>query len=587
MFYSSLSSCLRVSHTKLLGAVIVAVSVLTISKALAADFHVAPGGNDAGSGTEAQPFATLDRARIAVRQFKQAEPNRARPIVVQLRGGTYFLPWTLDLKPEDSGTAAAPVVYEAAPGETPILSAGVLITNWQVLPNGRWQATLPEVASGKWNFSQLYVNDQRRFRPVVPRDGYFFIEAAAGASKGSGPNRFKFKAGDLNPAWHNLTNIEVCAFHSWSMSRLPIKELDAAQRLVTLAGGTWSSELADLNAKTWYRLDNVADALGQPGDWYLDRPSGVLTYVPLPGEDVKTARVIAPKFQRVISIQGDVAGGTFVEHITFRGFTLAHSGWNVPPRGYSFAQAEVPVDGAFTARNARHLTIENCIVRHTGNYAVDLAAGCWDNRVEGCEFFDLGAGGVKIGVGWGGENDARQWAGRTVVRDNLVAHGGRVHPAGTGIWIGHASSNVVAHNEVFDLYQIAVSAGWSWRYGPSATHHNLIEWNHLHHLGHGVMSDLAGIYTLGEQAGSAERFNLIHDVSRARYGGWGIYYDEGSTFITVENNIAFRTEDAPFHMHWGRSNLVQNNIWAFGTNAQIQLSNLQKAGTLNLERNIF
>lgn len=553
----------------------------------AVDFHVAPSGDDANPGTVWQPFATADRARAAARELKQREPDRDLPVVVQLRGGTYFLPATVVFRPEDSGTARAPIVFEAAPGESPILSAGVLLTNWQVLPNGHWRTTLPEVAAGGWNFSQLYVNDQRRTRPVAPRDGYFFIEAAVPPSEGTAPNRFRFKAGDINPAWRNLNHIEVCAVHKWSMSRLPIASVHAGQRVVTLAGGTWGERHADLTDKIWYRLDNVAEALGQPGDWYLDRATWSLTYVPMPGEDPRLARVIAPRHDRVISLEGDVAARRFVEHLTFRGLTLAHSGWNVPPQGHSAAQSEVSVDGAFTARNTRHVTLERCVVRHTGNYAVDFSAGCWDNRVEGCELFDLGAGGVKIGPAWGGNQDRRDRSGRTVVHDNLIAHIGRVHPAGTAIWIGHAASNTVARNEVFDTYWVAIAVGWSWRYGPSPAHHNLIASNHIHQIGQAVLSDIAGIYTLGEQPGSALRYNRVHDVSRARYGGWGLYYDEGSSLIPMENNLVYRTEDAPWHMHWARSNVVANNIWAFGTNAQIHLTDLQKSGPIHFERNIF
>jgi hypothetical protein len=83
-----------------------------------ADFVVAPGGDDAGPGTRERPFATVGRAREAVRALKAK-----KPATVLLRGGTYFFPETLVFTPEDSGTAEAPVTYAAWPGEKPVLFA--------------------------------------------------------------------------------------------------------------------------------------------------------------------------------------------------------------------------------------------------------------------------------------------------------------------------------------------------------------------------------------------------------------------------------------------------------------------------------
>ena len=153
--------------------------LLAISCLSAADFTVAPAGRDSAPGTQAQPFASLERARLAVRELKRQQPERRKPIVVCLRGGIYYLPKPLTFTPEDSGTSLSPVVYEAAPNEEPVLSAGQSVTGWTKTSSGRWQAQLPEAKNGGWVFSQLYVNNQRRFRPVWPRKGYSFVAAAS------------------------------------------------------------------------------------------------------------------------------------------------------------------------------------------------------------------------------------------------------------------------------------------------------------------------------------------------------------------------------------------------------------------------
>ena len=89
------------------------------------EFHVAPAGNDANPGTVAQPFATLARARDAVRARRQAGELPPGAVVVALHGGSYRLTGTLELTGADSGTAASPVIWRAAPGEEVRLVGGV------------------------------------------------------------------------------------------------------------------------------------------------------------------------------------------------------------------------------------------------------------------------------------------------------------------------------------------------------------------------------------------------------------------------------------------------------------------------------
>jgi hypothetical protein len=559
-----------------------------------ARLFVAPNGRDDGPGTRGQPFATLERARQAVRELKAAGPL-TQPVEVCVYGGTYFLAQPLVFSSEDSGTEQAPIIYSAAEGETPVISGGVSLTGWR--PEGNFLVTtVPAVKEGKLYFKSLFVNGRRAVRAREPDGGFYRIRGvlepeAMGVDRQKNRridiNRqgFVFGGDDIKP-WPDVADAVVVRYAAWETSLNWIKSVDPERRRVLFAEpkgwapGTQGHR--DPRGDRYY-VENIREALDEPGEWHLDRATGEVRYLPREGESAGTLEAVAGVLERLVEFRGDPAAGKTVGHIRLQGLTFAHTDWDgANTRKVPVRQAQVPLASAMIfARGAVGCTIEDCELVHGGTHGIWLEEGCRFNRVVRCQIHDLGGGGVYIGGG--GDPDSKAFlknlnerrtneprSHRLTATDNTVDNCfihdlNHVFGGSIGVWLGVASHTRVTRNEICDLDYSGISVGWDWfSRSPPVGQANLIEGNHIHHLGYGELSDLAGIYTLGRQPGTVLRNNVIHDVNDYLYGGWGLYNDAGSSEFLMEKNVVYDTNDESyFQNNDSERNVVRNNILAF------------------------
>jgi parallel beta helix pectate lyase-like protein len=539
----------------------------------AVEFFVAPEGNDRWSGRVPAPtagdgpFATIGRARDAVRAWRKEQVQPARVRVV-LRRGTYYLDQPLEFGPQDSGSKDAPVTYSAVEGEKVVLSGGRRLVGgrWDEV-NGRkaWVLDIPEVKEGKWNFHQLFVNGERRPRTRLPKEGFYHVESVPEYNakqpdddQHNNVRRFVYGGTDIRP-WHDLEDVDFVAVETCQSNRLPILEVDVKKRLVTFDRTSRGNLMYGGPARYW--VENIFEALDTPGQWYLNRVTGRLYYLQIPGEDMATAVIIAPVLPQLIHIAG--TKDKPVTYLRFEGLTFAHTEWREPqdwPREGHYTGAWYDVPGMIRLTHARECAVTRCVIEHGSAYGVEVREGSRDVEISRNRMSDLGAGGVKIWF-----NSAR-----TTVADNEIAHTGMIFLTAYGICVMDSPGNQIIYNHVYDRPYTGILVGWAMYFEESNAFGNVVEHNHVHDIGKGVVIDMGGIYTEGICAGSRIRYNLVHDI-RSREGDdeIGIYHDSGAD-ILVEKNLAYRC--TPVHIHYTRNITLENNIFAFGKWAEVSIA---------------
>ncbi len=523
---------------------------------------------------------------------------------IVLNGGTYRLGTPLQFGPQNSG-----VTWMAAPGEKPVISGGVVVTGWTADTGGRYKATV-----NLDNFRQLWVNGERakRARGEVPANMADWGKIEATVKKGVNPPGTTGTPGyvpceldKISPAgytttdvklldWKNPQDIEFGYNGEWTHPIVKVEKIskgDDGKVIIEMSqpGLFLNQRKGGFNIKLPYYMENSLEVLDEPGEWYFDRHTHTLYYMPRPGENMAKVEVIAPKLETLVEVKGTLDNP--VTDIRFEGLTFSHATWLRPcsKLGHPDAQANfiqppdnsyfrpenekgwVPVNGehvkspANIILDAAHgINFESCVFTALGGAGLDIQNGSQDNIVNRCLFTDISGSGIQIG-GVSREDhhpvEARSVVYRNRVTNCTITKVGQDYYASVGIFYGYTEGTVISHNEISWAPYSGITGGWGWGMlevaatkfvtpviytTPTPCKNNIIEGNNIHHFML-LRRDGGGVYMLGRQPGTVIRNNSIHDAGPGTFGG--IYLDEGSADIEACGNLLYNFPGHAYHFN--------------------------------------
>ncbi|MDA9260352.1 right-handed parallel beta-helix repeat-containing protein [Puniceicoccaceae bacterium] len=551
-----------------------------------ADFFCHPQGSDAWSGTLPEPnltetdgpFATLARARNAVRELKQ---RKSDDIQVLVRGGTYLLSETVVFGLEDSGSSDSTITYAAYPSETPIFSSGKEIKGWKKVTGSL--PGLPAEAQGKvWeaevsgSFLTLYDNEG-----MMPR-----ARSERFTPKGNA-TELRYPEGLLKD-WPNVTDVEIFVRPTrlWMMNVLPLASVDEKAGVAkTAINATYGMN------KIGCWVENVIEQLDEPGEWALNTKQGKVYAWPR-GQ----SPVVAPQLIELIRIEGDVdekgPKDIPVRNLCFRGLTFKHGDRYTVAKGDAGTQHDWDMFDKANAlvrlRGTENCVIDNCHFLHSGSGAIRVDLHGIGNTISNNHIEQMGGGGILL-CGYGpGTKDVNK---HNVVYNNHIHHVSEIYWHSPGIFLCQSGENRVANNLIHHTnYSGMIVAGIVTRFfvkqnkressrairwheiqnlpkNPTLddvrpylhTRKNLIEKNEIHNVMQ-ILGDGNGIYIRGAGAGNVIRDNYIHHLVSSIKGQSGMRTDGGQMDTLFTGNVLYKCNSQGMTLKL--NNRFENNIIA-------------------------
>jgi hypothetical protein len=530
-------------------------------------FYVSSSGNDTNPGTRQKPFATLTRARAAVRKA-DAKINRT----VIISGGVYELNENFTLGIEDSGTPTHPVTWRAATGEKVRLIGGRAIpsTAFRPVTDPAILARLDPLNLARFDPSlrskvvcanlkklgigpgkpfetafhgpvpgpELFFNDKRMELAHWPNTGWAtikrIIDSGSTPSESDStrrPGTFEY-AGDRPAHWRATAGVWLQGYwcYDWYDQVIKIDKIDPQAHTITLAAPHVYGLHQGNPSPRRYRAINLLEELDTPGEFYIDRAANLLYFWP-PSDLTKAQVIISTLDAPIITLQG-------ASFITLRNLTVACG-----------------LRDGIEVRNGASCAIEACEVCNMREMGISIVGGQL-HRVEACDIHDTGTGGLRLE---GGDRKTLTSAGHQAVNNHIWRFSMQQRTGAYALTFGGVG-NYAAHNLIHDAPHQAIAI--------SGNDH-IFEYNEIYNIC--TESDDCGALYKGRNPscrGNQIRFNYWHDIGRiSGHGSAAIYFDDGDGGDTVFGNIFYRCGDpgkgsfGTVFSHGGHDNRAENNIF--------------------------
>ena len=523
----------------------------------AAARHVAPGGSDAADGSALNPFRTLERARDAVRALKKSHGGKLPKggVRIVVHDGAYPVRRALRLSAEDSGTAEAPVVYQAQPGTTPVFSGGVRITAWKPISDPRLREKLDPSVRGQVveaGLKTLGVKDlgdatALRRSPELfcggvpqtlarwPNEGFIKTGEVLGKEAfkvwdsipGCKDGKFRY-VDDRPKRWTDEPDVRLYGywFWDWYEEFQKVASIDPAARTFTLAAPY--SQYGYRKDQRYFGV-NLFCEIDRPGEWYLDRRSGVVYWLPPAHFDLSgsptTLSVLAEPF---VAMEN-------VEHLILLGLAFEEG------RG----------DGIHVRGGAECL-VAGCTLRQLGGDGIVVEGGR-RHGIFGCAMHTLGCGGARVN---GGDRKTLTPGGH-FVENCTVSDISRLKRTYTPAVLLDGCGNRVAHNrfERIPSSALRIEGNDQW-----------IELNAIRRVVQ-ESDDQGGLDIFGNPLyrGVVIRWNHWSDIRGGTHcGAAGVRLDDMISGVAIYGNVFARCGAVQFggvQIHGGKDNLVDGNVF--------------------------
>ncbi len=533
--------------------------------------YVSPNGTDTAEGTIESPLS-LASAKNILKKNKDS----GKQAVVYLLGGTYEFDGMLTFDSTDMPN----VTYKAYKNQLVEFSGAKAIKGFtESEVNGVKVFTKKlDTSNENWYFKSLFSDTNTLSVTRYPEVGYFTVKGTVPEEDlwnsetaiweyCLGQKSFYFDKNDVKVDFKNPEDVNVRILHYWHDEMASITNIDKDNGKLTMSRPS-AMNIRDIDR---YYFENVFEALNKPGEYYVDREAAVLYYVPFENERAADLILYGSNVDKLIDVKG-------VNGISFEGVRFTRTDWVYPEADWihagswyeeyniDFPQAALFVDGVVTVEYAENIHFENCEFTHLGGTALKMRNGVKNASVENCYFNEIAATAIYAG----GNNclpEEADYTSNITIKNNEIYKYGRKFFCGIGVHITYCDTAEIVNNEIHDGYYTGISVGWVWGYAYHATKNINISRNLIYNIGQGWLSDMGGIYMLGKQPGTILSENVIHNVAadpgEGGYGGWGIYLDEGSSYMQVFKNLVYSCGNQSFNVHYGEGNVIRNNIAAF------------------------